>query len=211
MLPSRRKPKAEQGAAGQPQWLLSLFPCFTLTSTSTLLQTLSAATAVPALERSANFHASLAMNGRTGLYNKWPKIGPGLSTALGRVQDRLISRHLKWLKRHQITLDCTVWEMTGCTSDTFYHHFNELFEEGMTWLNYGDWQIDHIFPLAAVDSSDTSSILGAFNYMNLRPVWAPANSTKGATVSSPRPLRGQLTRGHPDFVQRVPAHQLQVL
>jgi hypothetical protein len=30
--------------------LLSLFPCFTLTSTSTLLQTLSAATAVPALE-----------------------------------------------------------------------------------------------------------------------------------------------------------------
>jgi hypothetical protein len=43
---------AEQGAAGQPQWLLSLFHAFTHTSTSTQLQTLAAATAVTALSRS---------------------------------------------------------------------------------------------------------------------------------------------------------------
>ncbi len=101
--------------------------------------------------------------------------------------------------------------MTGCTSDTFYHHFNGLFEEGMTWLNYGEWQIDHIFPLAAVDPADVSSILGAFNYRNLRPVWAAQNSKKGAAVSSPRPLISQLTRGHPDSLQAVPVHELSFL
>ena len=95
------------------------------------------------------------MNGRTGVYNKWPKIAPELSMALGRVQDRLIFRHRKWLKRYQLTFDCTVWEITGCTSDTFYQHFNDQFEEGMTWMNYGEWQIDHIFPLAGVDPTDT--------------------------------------------------------
>lgn len=151
------------------------------------------------------------MNGRTGVYNKWPKIAPELSMALGRVQDRLIFRHRKWLKRYQLTFDCTVWEMTGCTSETFYKHFNDQFEKGMTWLNYGEWQIDHIFPLAAVDPSDTSSILGAFNYRNLRPVWATSNSTKGATVSSPRPTHGYLTRGHPDLLQTIPAVQLQII
>ena len=153
----------------------------------------------------------LVMNGRTGVYNQWPKIAPELLTALGRVQDRLIFRHRKWLKRFRITLDCTVWEMTGCTSDTFYHHFNALFEEGMTWLNYGEWQIDHVFPLAAVDPSDVGSILGAFNYQNLRPVWSADNSKKGATVSSPPPVNSSLTRGHPDHLQIVPAHELHIL
>jgi hypothetical protein len=151
------------------------------------------------------------MNGRVGIYDKWPKTSREVSSAIGRVTDRLIARHKKWLKSRAIVLDCTVWEMTGCTTETFYRHFNSLFEGGMTWLNYSEWQIDHIFPLAAIEQSDISSILGAFNYQNLRPMWALDNSKKGTSVICPRPIVSHLSRGHPDSEQNVHFNDLDII
>ena len=54
------------------------------------------------------------------------------------------------------------------------------FTEGMTWDNYGEWQIDHIVPLS---SGETLEELIALNhYTNLQPLWADENNRKGGTV-----------------------------
>src|SRR5204863_9588977 len=38
-------------------------------------------------------------------------------------------------------------EYLGCTIEEFKDHIADLFQLGMTWDNYGDWQIDHIIPI----------------------------------------------------------------
>ena len=36
----------------------------------------------------------------------------------------------------------------GCTFEIFKQHIEAQFKEGITWLNYGEWHIDHKIPLA---------------------------------------------------------------
>lgn len=150
------------------------------------------------------------MNGRTGVHNVWPKVGAEIQIAISKVQSRLISRHLQWLKRRNIILDCTAWELTGCTTVVFYEHFNCLFDDGMTWFNHGDWHIDHIYPLAAIDPTSMESVLAAFHYTNLRPIWAAQNSEKGATVSSMLAPREVFVRNYGSHAQTFRAEDVRL-
>ncbi len=150
------------------------------------------------------------MNGRTGVHNVWPKVGAETQIAISKVQDRLVSRHLRWLKRRNIILDCTAWELTGCTTIMFYEHFNRLFVEGMNWFNYGEWQIDHVYPLAAIDPASTESILAVFHYTNLRPIWAKQNSEKGSIVNSTLAPKDVFVRNHGSHEQAFKAEELRL-
>jgi 5-methylcytosine-specific restriction endonuclease McrA len=51
-----------------------------------------------------------------------------------------------------------------------------LFKEGMTWDNYGEWEIDHIIPLSSSNSEKELNKL--FHYTNLQPLWAVENLKK---------------------------------
>jgi hypothetical protein len=51
-------------------------------------------------------------------------------------------------------------------------------ETGMSWANYGLWQIDHIQPLVAFDLTDREQFLKACNYTNLQPLWTIENLSK---------------------------------
>jgi hypothetical protein len=150
------------------------------------------------------------MNGKAGVYNIWPKVAPELQMAIGRVTDSVIARHRRWLKRRGIVMDCTVWEMTGCTTVQFCEHISGKFEPAMNWLNFGKWQIDHIHPLAAVDPSSTEAILGAFHFANLRPSWASENSRKGAKVTTPLVTRSVLVRNYGSRSERLEAYDLRL-
>jgi hypothetical protein len=57
-------------------------------------------------------------------------------------------------------------------------HIQSLFKDGMSWDNYGDWQVDHIIPCAAFDLSNIDNQLICFNYKNLQPLWAIDNLIK---------------------------------
>lgn len=69
-------------------------------------------------------------------------------------------------------------ELLGCSIDELKVHLEQQFEPGMTWNNYGEWQIDHIIPCAKFDFSNPIHQRICFNYRNLQPLWAEENNKK---------------------------------
>lgn len=81
----------------------------------------------------------------------------------------------------------------GSTSSEFFtikdapiikKHLESQFKEGMSWDNYGKfgWHIDHIIPLSSFDLTDKNEIKIAFHYLNLQPLWAYENLSKGNNI-----------------------------
>jgi len=54
-----------------------------------------------------------------------------------------------------------------------------LFKPGMTWENYGEWQVDHKIPCVNFDLAKESEQYRCFHYSNLQPLWAEDNLRKG--------------------------------
>ena len=75
-------------------------------------------------------------------------------------------------------------EYLGCTIDEFISHIESQFQPGMSWDNYGEWQIDHIMPLSMIDEkSDIEPQLFALcNYKNCKPLWAYDNNSKNDSI-----------------------------
>jgi hypothetical protein len=71
----------------------------------------------------------------------------------------------------------------GCTRDEFRSHIENLFQEGMTWINHGNdgWEFDHIIPINSFDLTDPEQVLKCYNYKNYQPLWRSQNMEKGAT------------------------------
>lgn len=71
----------------------------------------------------------------------------------------------------------------GCSIDEFKVYMENLFEEGMTWDNWGrkGWHIDHKIALAKFDLSKPEEFKKATHYTNLQPLWAKDNLKKGAS------------------------------
>jgi len=57
--------------------------------------------------------------------------------------------------------------------DEFQEVIEKSFTEGMSWENYGEWEIDHIIPLAKG---------GAHSVKNIQALWKPDNRSKGANI-----------------------------
>jgi hypothetical protein len=70
----------------------------------------------------------------------------------------------------------------GCSIPKLKAHLESKFQSGMTWDNYGEWHIDHIIPLSLFDLSSLDDIRVACHYLNLRPLWAKDNMSKGIRV-----------------------------
>ena len=72
--------------------------------------------------------------------------------------------------------------LLGCSIKKLTQHLETQFQQGMTWDNYGEWQIDHIKPCASFDLSKISEQKICFNYKNLQPLWAKDNQSKGVKI-----------------------------
>jgi hypothetical protein len=76
----------------------------------------------------------------------------------------------------------------GCSIVELRSHLESLFQPGMNWDNWGSgpgkWQIDHIFPLSAVNIADAIEQRAACNWRNLQPLWFEDNIAKGDSVSA---------------------------
>ena len=66
---------------------------------------------------------------------------------------------------------CKFDEYTGCTRIFLVQYLESKFEPGMTWDNYGQWEIDHIEPLHKFDLAEKEELLRACHYTNLQPIW----------------------------------------
>ncbi len=73
-------------------------------------------------------------------------------------------------------------EYLQCDIDTLKSHLESQFVEGMTWDNYGEWQIDHIIPVKYKKNGKIPSlktVIRRLHYKNLQPLWAKDNISKG--------------------------------
>jgi hypothetical protein len=61
------------------------------------------------------------------------------------------------------------------------YHLESLFQEGMTWDNYGKWHIDHIISQSKLpfSSMEDENFLKCWSLDNLQPLWAEDNFKKG--------------------------------
>ena len=70
----------------------------------------------------------------------------------------------------------------GCSFNEFCKHIESRFKPGMSWDNYGEWHIDHIFPLSLAYIQGEKLFKESCNYKNLQPLWAIENLKKGAKL-----------------------------
>lgn len=75
------------------------------------------------------------------------------------------------------------FSILGYDKVTLKNHIQSLFKEGMSWLNYGEWHIDHIKPIKQfiLEGETDPKIINALS--NLQPLWAKENLSKGAKYS----------------------------
>lgn len=71
-------------------------------------------------------------------------------------------------------------EVLGCSYDEAKQHIESLFTEGMSWENHGEWHIDHIKPIASIDTNNLEEVLLVNRIENLQPLWAKDNLSKQA-------------------------------
>ncbi len=77
-------------------------------------------------------------------------------------------------------------KLLGCTLEYLKQYLESQFTEGMTWDNYGKikgvvcWEIDHILPCTSFDLNKDEEQQKCFNYINLQPLWAKDNRSKGS-------------------------------
>lgn len=70
-------------------------------------------------------------------------------------------------------------ELLGYTFEEARAHIESQFTKGMSWENYGEWEIDHIKPVSSFDLTDPVQQKECFNYKNLQPLWWWDNIAKG--------------------------------
>ena len=66
--------------------------------------------------------------------------------------------------------------MLGYSAVQLKHNIEKQFKEGMSWENYGEWEIDHKLPLTSFNKSSIPSVVNALS--NLQPLWKEDNMKK---------------------------------
>lgn len=73
--------------------------------------------------------------------------------------------------------------LIGCEVDYLRQHLESQFKTGMSWSNYGEWEIDHIQPCSSFDLTNEQQQKECFHYTNLQPLWKNENRIKGARTA----------------------------
>jgi hypothetical protein len=73
-------------------------------------------------------------------------------------------------------------EIVGAEVSVVKDYIQSLFKPGMSFDNYGEWQIDHIIPLATAKSIDHAYAL--CHYTNLQPLWKHENLMKSDSTTT---------------------------
>ena len=61
--------------------------------------------------------------------------------------------------------------------ESFKMYLESLFQEGMSWENYGEWELDHKVPISLAKNEHEFYKLN--HYLNFRPLWKNENRSKG--------------------------------
>jgi hypothetical protein len=67
-------------------------------------------------------------------------------------------------------------EILKCSFQHFKNHIDSQFTDGMSWLNHGEWHLDHKVPLALAKNID--ELIKLNHWTNFQPMWAADNLSK---------------------------------
>ena len=103
---------------------------------------------------------------------------------VSKIIDNIIHRHSEFLNNNNIILDITPMQLLGCNKNTFKEHILLNLKENMTLENYGEWRIDHVYPISKIDFKNLNEIIKYYNYTNLQPLWMLDNIKKSNKIIS---------------------------
>jgi hypothetical protein len=73
-------------------------------------------------------------------------------------------------------------EILGCSLNDFLDYILNLFIDGMTFENHGEWHIDHIIPIVSAKTEE--DVIKLNHYTNLQPLWAKDNLSKSGKIAN---------------------------
>lgn len=117
-------------------------------------------------------HVKKAYNERRNAYRKTPK---GRSILIIRLLIKRILDSKKKNFRRSI-------QILGYSYEDFISHIESQFAPGMSWMNHGDWHIDHVIPINYFIKNGINNPSVINSLSNLRPLWASENLLKGDKV-----------------------------
>lgn len=83
------------------------------------------------------------------------------------------------IKSQNVSKFVRTLDLIGCSVDFLKNYLESKFTDGMSWENYGEWEIDHIRPCSSFNLSDIEQQKTCFHYTNLQPLWWWENLSKG--------------------------------
>lgn len=72
------------------------------------------------------------------------------------------------------------FSLLGYTPEKLMERMEVQFSKGMSWDNYGDWEIDHKIPMSIMISRGETNPSKIHMLSNLQPLWKSENRSKGA-------------------------------
>ena len=72
------------------------------------------------------------------------------------------------------------YKILGAEWSVIKEYFESKFTEGMSWENYGKWQIDHILPISTATCEE--DVIRLNHYTNLQPLWEEDNLRKSNNI-----------------------------
>ena len=100
--------------------------------------------------------------------------------SLYRLKKTLRSRTYEAFKTKGYKKTSQTQEMLGVDWKVCKAHIERQFTKGMNWNNHGEWQIDHIIPLAS--AKNEKELRKLCHYRNLQPLWAVDNMSKSDKI-----------------------------
>ena len=107
-----------------------------------------------------------------------------------RIAKNLRTRVSKAIRRRGSSNKVSIKDV-GCTKTELVQYIESQFKDGMTWENYGEWELDHIRPLASFDLTNSDELKIAANYKNLAPMWRQDNQRKSSNWNGVKYVKGK--------------------
>jgi hypothetical protein len=71
-------------------------------------------------------------------------------------------------------------DILGCSFFEFMNFIENLFKEGMSFNNYGEWELDHKIPISSAKNEE--EIIKLNHYSNFQPLWKLENRLKSNKI-----------------------------
>ena len=125
-------------------------------------------------------------NNKEVVLESWRKYGRKRS---GRISHRLSHNIGSGMWRSITTgKDGLHWEsLVDFTLNDLRQHLEKQFKNGISWENYGEWEIDHIIPIKAFnfEKPEDLDFKRCWALTNLQPLWAGENRAKRDRLDYP--------------------------